>query len=217
MKIKNGILAMGVLLVVMSFVRCSSVKKTTTEDTVKTTVDTSKRVFKQTMRTNITTKDSVALYTSDTIKLKKNLGQGYNYVSHGVIYSIDSLFDILKTVSPYSIPGIATVMDRSTSGQIYRIVVSFSINDVTSYLFTFYREDYYVKMLQGKTRRVIAPAMDPASFVLDANATLMFRNVKYPVTASVTTANRCRLLVEYNHSRYRVSVVGEAEGRMPKQ
>jgi len=171
---------------------CASVQQTTvtpaTPSEAQQVLDTP-TVWRQSLYRTISLKDSVLFYNSAEIRLEGNFFKQSVHIQNGVVNSIDSITDVLRTV-PVLTPGGLIEMKKSSIGDITSMLISFSKNNCT-YNFVF------TKTTNG-------------SFSLNGKAELVFNRHVYPVTA-ITTGN-CVLLFYYHKQVIRFKDSQSAEG-----
>lgn len=181
------------LLTLLGFVMfgCASVQQTVTPATpleVQQVLDTP-TIWRQSLYKSISLKDSVLFYNSYEIKLEGNFFKQSVFIQNGVVNSVDSITDVLRTV-PVLTPGGLIEMKKNSMGEIMGMLVSFSRNNC-NYHFVFNKKT-------------------SGSFTLNGKAELIFNSRIYPVTA-ITTGD-CILLFFYHKQVVKLEDKQSAEG-----
>lgn len=191
---------------------CVSTKKAV----VYAPMSDSLKIFEQSMRANISLKDSVIFYNQTEIRLEKSAAGEFNFVQDGVIFSIDSLFEVSKSVQSRT-SGIALDFNKK-NGLIDVITISFSRSKEITYILSFFRKELVIKPQQSvvivNKRKVIRnlPIVNPKSFILNSSAKLLFRGNSYDVRASTKGDGYCTILVDYRKKQVVLKEEGAAEG-----
>ena len=196
--------ALAFVLLVILFFFGSCRTQTMIKQTVVPLKDTL-TIWEQRLRKNIDVKDSVRFYNSTEIKVARSFFDEFNFVENGVIFSTDSIVDVLRTI-PIKTPGLMVQMDKDRTGVINIETVSFSKKEIT-YTLNFYRKGSVKVQKDGSVT-------NPYSFILGGKATIFFRGHKYK-DIPITTVGKddCVLLVNYRKKTVHLKDENSAEGQ----
>lgn len=137
----------------------------------------------------------------------------------GALSSMDTIFYVTKIVPAYTIGRVEDIQ-RDEDGTIIRMSIWFDYTDGT-YKLNYTLEDYarWEESENAKSDRsiILNPIKDSGSFILNANARLLFKGQEADATATVKTMSN-----NYDNDRLQVKktgkltpqyVKGEAKGR----
>lgn len=199
--IKVLIILMVLIVIVLMINSCSS-QKVVVQQTVapKDTLT----VWEQKLRKNIDPKDSVRFYNSTEIKIARSFFDEFNFVEDGIIFSTDSIVDLLRTVT-LKTPGLMVDMVKDRTGIINIMTVTFSRKEII-YTLNFYRK--------GSVKNSKAEPIDnPNIFIIGGRAVIFFRGATYKNIPIVTVGNKdCILFVDYRKKIVHIKDVDSAEG-----
>jgi uncharacterized lipoprotein len=148
-------------------------------------------IWKQGLYPKLAVGDPIVFLNSVEIIMDGNFSNQTFFLQDGVIYRMDSIKMVTKTV-PALTPGILTSMKKASNGQIQEMNVSFSQNDKT------YEFNFQLK--------------SDGTFTLNGNAKLFFNGREYKIQV-VTKGGECLLLVNFFVQKDVQTVNESAEGQ----